>query len=117
MFLDIKVSEECCMMIQLDGGFFIIVNIIISLFGIFGNIFVCLIIFLILSLWVILNYCIVNFVFVDLIVVSLIQLLVIVIFVGKFGGMCYVKVEYVVCFVGNLFCLVLVLILVIMSVD
>lgn len=64
-----------------------------------------------------LNYCIVNLVLVDFIVNIFIELLVIVIFVGKFDGICYVRVEYVVCFIGNLLCVVFILILVIMSVD
>ena len=117
MFSDIKVSEERCTMTQLDGGLFITVNIITSLLGSLGNIFVCLTIILTPSLRVISNYCIVNLALADLIVASLTQPLAIAIFVGKLGGTCYVKAEHAARFVGNLSCSVSVLTLATMSVD
>lgn len=50
MFFDIKVDVNRCILIYFDGGFFIVVNFLISVIGSLGNIFVCFIVLFILSL-------------------------------------------------------------------
>lgn len=117
MFSDIKVSPERCTLTYLDGGLFIVVNTLISFIGSLGNIFVCLTVLLTPSLRVISNYCIVNLALADLMVTLLSQPLAISIYVGKLGGICFVKAEHAAHFIGNLSCAVSVLTLATMSVD
>lgn len=72
MFVDLEVDIGWCILIYMNGVFFIVVNCLLSVVGSFGNIFVCLIVLFILNLWVVLNFCIVNLVLVDLMVIMVV---------------------------------------------
>lgn len=117
MFSDIRVDSNRCTLTYLDGGLFIAVNVLISVIGSLGNIFVCLTVLFTPSLRVVSNYCIINLALADLMVNILTGPLAISIFVGKLEVICYVKAEQAARFIGNLSCAVSILTLATMSVD